>query len=71
MNSKKQALMSCVRNNQKEIAEGLIVEMLIEHRAKVYAEAVANTLEEIRDIYGKGVEDTDIWAEYMGEKASA
>jgi len=38
---------------------------------KEFNEGVRYALEELRSVYGKSVEETDIWAEFMSEKESA
>ena len=44
-------------------------ELMQKECAKAYAEGVRNTLEELREVYGEGIEETDIWSEYMNEEA--
>lgn len=34
---------------------------------KSYVQGVIDTLEELREVYGEGIEETDLWAEYMKE----
>lgn len=36
-----------------------------------FKEGVRYALEELRSVYGEGVEETDIWAEYMSEGENA
>ena len=36
-----------------------------------FKDGVRYALEELRSIYGEGVEETDIWAEYMNEEENA
>jgi hypothetical protein len=35
-----------------------------------YTQGVTDTLEELREVYGAGIELTDIWAEYMTKEAN-
>lgn len=35
-----------------------------------YREGVVDTLEELREVLGDAITETDIWAEYMEEEAS-
>ena len=42
--------------------------VLNHHKAIAYIEGVKNTLLELREVYGKGIEDTDIWQETMTQE---
>jgi uncharacterized membrane protein (DUF106 family) len=46
----------------------LMAENMQKESAKAYKQGVADTLAELREVYGNGIEDTDIWAEYMQEE---
>jgi hypothetical protein len=35
-----------------------------------YNDGVVSALSELREVYGAGIEDTDIWAEYMEEESN-
>lgn len=41
--------------------------ILQHHKAHSYMEGVRDTLNELREVYGEGLEDTDLWREVMGE----
>jgi len=53
--------------NMKETQE--TAELMQKECAKAYLSGVRNTLEELREVYGEGIEETDIWSEYMNEEA--
>ena len=53
--------------NIKEIQP--IAELMQQECAKAYLSGVRNTLEELREVYGEGIEETDIWSEYMNDEA--
>lgn len=36
--------------------------------AMAHAEGIRYALYELREVYGEGIEETDIWAEYMSEE---
>ena len=42
--------------------------ILNQYKAISYESGVKYALEELREVYGAGIEDTDIWAEYMKEE---
>ena len=37
-------------------------------KAASYIDGVVSALSELREVYGAGIEETDIWAEYMNEE---
>ena len=39
-------------------------------REESYNDGVCSALSELREVYGAGIEDTDIWAEYMNEETN-
>lgn len=53
--------------NMKETQE--TAEFMQKECVKAYLSGVRNTLEELREVYGEGIEETDIWVEYMNEEA--
>jgi hypothetical protein len=44
--------------------------ILEQTRLAAYEQGVTDTLKELREVYGAGIEDTDIWAEYMNKEAN-
>ena len=36
-------------------------------KAEAFERGIKTALNELRDVYGEGLEETDIWGEYMGE----
>jgi len=41
--------------------------ILNEIKADAFERGIKTALNELRDVYGEGLEETDIWAEYMKE----
>jgi len=42
--------------------------ILEQTKRAAYIDGVISALSELREVYGAGIEDTDIWAEYMKEE---
>lgn len=45
-------------------------ELLKQTKLIAYEQGVTDTLEELREVYGAGIEETDIWAEYMNKETN-
>lgn len=44
------------------------LEKIAQNLTDRYAEGVSDTLDELREVYGDGITETDLWAEYKGVK---
>ena len=44
--------------------------VLSRHKAEAYMQGVKDTLLELREVYGEGLEETDLWAEVMKEETN-
>lgn len=48
-----------------------MTESILKQRETVaFDNGVKYALESLREVYGEGIEETDIWAEYMNEEAN-
>jgi hypothetical protein len=45
-------------------------EILEQYKLAAYEQGVTDTLEELREVYGAGIELTDLWAQYMTKEAN-
>ena len=66
---KARAVLSCTNKRQREIAEALLIELVAEAykagREVGEKEGGANVLGYLEEVYGEGIQETDIWADYM------
>ena len=44
------------------------LEKIAEEITDRYEEGVSDTLSELRDVYGEGLEETDLWGEHMNKE---
>ena len=66
---KARAVLSCTNKRQREIAEALLIQLVAdafkEGHDKGEKEGGVNVLESLQEVYGEGLEETDVWADYM------
>lgn len=43
---------------------------LLDMSARSYVDGVKSTLTQLREVYGEGLELTDLWREYMAEESN-
>ena len=66
-NSKVNTLLGMVRGDKaRALLNEVIVDAMYESRGEAYREGVTTTLDELSTIFD-GIEETDLWAEYMNE----
>lgn len=51
----------------KVILDGLLNKAKIQGYDKGYRNGIIDAIEGLREVYGEGIEETDLWAEYMKE----
>lgn len=51
--------------------ETLSEELLTKIKGDSFQEGARYVLEYLRDVYGDGIEETDIWADYMSDEEAA
>ena len=56
--------------DNKQLEHSMSAGILAQTKQAAFIDGVCYALEEIRSVYGDGVKDTDLWADYMKEETN-
>lgn len=57
-----------IKEHATKLEHSMSDSILKQIKRAAYEDGVMSALSELREVYGAGIEDTDIWAEYMKEE---
>ena len=46
------------------------IEIMSKMKADAFKRGIQTALRELREVYGEGIEETDLWTEYMNEESN-